>query len=976
MANRTVKAVLIAEYNQFVAGMAAAGSSVKTLGAEIDKATATEKGRQNLDKLTTGATIFGAALVGVAAAAVKLSSDFDAAMSQVKANIDDKSTASMKALSNAAIQAGKDTQFSAIQAADAEDELAKAGIGAKDILGGALTGALSLAAAGQLNVGDAAEIAASAMNDFSLTGKDIPHIADLLAAGADKAQGSVSDLGNALKYIGPVAGNMGVSIESVVGVLTEFASRGIQGEQAGTSLRGILSSLTSPSAQATAELQHLGIQLYDSTGKFGGLANVAGQLHDKMKGLTDQQRDAALGVIFGNEQISAARILYQDGAAGVDKFTKAVDDQGFAAQTAHTKMDNLNGDLTKLKSSIETDLIQAGSGANSALRGMAQGATGAVNAFGGLPKPLQESLVWIAGITGALTLAGVGFVKARSGIASFQDELSKLGPTGEKAASGVGKVTSAVGKIGGIATVAIVGFELLSAGANALADAFNKPLPSVNALARSLGQLTNAQVVSGDAAKVLGPNFEQLRSDIDKIGPAASGADSALASADNTITSLLDHIGVHSLSAASMFGASWLAVLGPTDAAKNRLNDLDKALTSLVTSGHADAAQQILLNMANGAGVGIDELTAKFPKLTAALNTASAQASDSVGPMSQLVTSFDGNALSAQAAADAVQNFDDALHAINDPLIGEFAATTQFQQSLAALKQSLDQNGSSMDATTQKGQANRDAIAQVVQAALSLTDAETKLKPGTDAATNSIQASRNALIATLTPYFNSKAAAEAFVDTVLKIPPSKATQISAPGAKTSADAVWNLNNAINALHDKNVSVTEYLKTVYSSSGAPAGAAQGTQKGGLGDLLGNRWGGVHMHAAATGLLREAAIGGGGPLYQWAEPQTGGEGFVPRFGDEARSRSIIEIEAAWYGGRAMWDTSMPLAAMPTGTGGGGVSAGSLVSAVSQQLQPVLSALTAAVHAGRNISIQVDGREIMRATDEARRVETYVG
>jgi TP901 family phage tail tape measure protein len=980
-ADRTVTVTLMARVSQFVSAMASAGSTVKALGAEMDKATSTEKGRTNLNKMSTTMAGFGAVMTGVAAGAVVLSAQFEAAMSKVKSNVDDKTAPAMKRLSAAAIQAGKDTQYSATEAADAEDELAKAGISAKDIYGGALTGALSLAAAGQLDVGSAAEIAASAMNNFKLTGQDIPHVADLLAAGADKAQGSVQDLGEALKYVGPIAGQMGISIEQTVGVLTELASQGILGSQAGTSLRGVLSSLTSPSMQAKQVMQQLGITMYDSSGKFAGLANLAGQLHTKMSGLTNAQRDNYLGMIFGNQQLTAARVLYDQGAAGVDKFTKMVNDQGFAAQSAHTKMDNLNGDLKKLKSSLETDLIQAGSGANSSLRGLTQGLTGVVNAFGSLPKGLQSATVYIAAAVGGLALLGAGFVKARTGIAAFQDQLSAMGPAGEKAAGVVGKITSAVGKFAGVATLAVIGFELLAAGANALAGEFNKPLPSVNALASSLEQLTHAQVVSGDAAKVIGPNFEQLRDDITKIGPAATSADSALASADSTITSLFDHIGVHSLSAAAMMGASWVAVLGPTDAAKNRIGDLDKALTSLVTSGHADMAQQLLVNMANGAGVGVDELTARFPKLTAALDAAQSSASQAQGPMANLSQSMNGDALATQSAADATANFVDQIHQINDPALADFEATTNFAESLGTLKTTLDASGFSLDEHTTKGQAFRDAAAKAGRAALDLVDAEGKEKVGTDAAAKALDSTRASLIATLTPYAGSKAAAQAFVDTVLKIPTSKATNISAPGAQTSADAVWNAVNAVNALHDQSFTITEYIKYLTVPGSGNATVPKGGYGGLLGQGLDNRWGGVYVHAAATGLLRQATLApaGGRPLYQWAEPSTGGEGFVPRFGEPNRSRQIIETEAGWYGGTVMWanGSAVPYGSVGGGgyggTGGGGGPIGQQVAA---GLAPLLMAMVSAIEAGRTISVQVGQQELVRAYDEGKRITNYVG
>jgi TP901 family phage tail tape measure protein len=146
-----------------------------------------------------------------------------------------------------------------------------------------------------------------------------------------------SDFGNALKFVGPVAASMNVSLDETVGTLADFAQNGILGEQAGTSLRGVLSSLTSPSKAATDELKALGVvtedgasKLFDAQGKFKGLANLAGVLQEATKNLTQEERANALGKIFGNQQLTAANILIKDGEKGIRDFTTAVNDQGEA----------------------------------------------------------------------------------------------------------------------------------------------------------------------------------------------------------------------------------------------------------------------------------------------------------------------------------------------------------------------------------------------------------------------------------------------------------------------------------------------------------------------------------------------------------------------------------------------------------------------------------------------------------------------
>src|SRR6266498_564139 len=260
------------------------------------------------------AMMVGGGLVTAFAAAEYATLGFDKQMSAVGA-ASGATGQDLAALRDAAIAAGQATVFGAQDAARAEEELAKAGVSVKDVLSGGLIGSLNLATAGSLDLGRAAEIAASTMTQFKLAGKDIPHIADLLAAGAGKAQGSVEDLGLALKYVGPTAAQMGVSLEETTGTLAELASNGILADSAGTGLRGVLTALTGPSAKAAEVMKQLGINVYDSHHNFIGFRGVAEQLHRSLSGLTAQQRDAALAAISGASAVTGG-ILLAGGAYG------------------------------------------------------------------------------------------------------------------------------------------------------------------------------------------------------------------------------------------------------------------------------------------------------------------------------------------------------------------------------------------------------------------------------------------------------------------------------------------------------------------------------------------------------------------------------------------------------------------------------------------------------------------------------------
>jgi TP901 family phage tail tape measure protein len=171
-----------------------------------------------------GGRLFLGAAAGIAVAEKK-AADFNAEMATVY-TLSHATTRQQEQLAKAAKTVGIGIGVGATDAAKAEEELIKAGVSLKDIMGGGLKGALDLASAGQTDVASATEVAASAMTQFKLKGKDVPHIADLLAAGADKALGSVTDLGYGLSQVGTQAHQMGFSIEDTVGTLAEFAQSG------------------------------------------------------------------------------------------------------------------------------------------------------------------------------------------------------------------------------------------------------------------------------------------------------------------------------------------------------------------------------------------------------------------------------------------------------------------------------------------------------------------------------------------------------------------------------------------------------------------------------------------------------------------------------------------------------------------------------------------------------------------------------
>lgn len=391
--NKNIVIRLMADTASYEAAMTRAGSTARTVASGMENT-----GRKSA-LIASGMTAAGLAVAAFGVAAVKMAADFDQQMSTVQANTG-ATSAQMDQLRAAAIEAGASTVYSASDSADAINDLGKAGMSVTDILTGGLSGALNLAASDGMAVGDAAEYMANALSMFHLKGSQASQVADTLAAGAGKAVGNVSDFGEALNNCGAQANSFGMNIQETTGVLALFAQNGTIGAEAGTQLNSMLMKLAAPSAEAANTMKELGISAYDAQHHFVGMANFAGQLQKAEKNLTDEQRNQANATIFGSDAIKAANYLYEAGESGVNKWTKAVSESGYAAEQAAAKNNNLKGDLENLSGSMESLMISVGEGAQGPLRKMVQGLDTLVDAFAGLPSGAQQTIVAMASLAG------------------------------------------------------------------------------------------------------------------------------------------------------------------------------------------------------------------------------------------------------------------------------------------------------------------------------------------------------------------------------------------------------------------------------------------------------------------------------------------------------------------------------------------------------------------------------------------------
>jgi TP901 family phage tail tape measure protein len=382
--------------------------------AEADKAIAGIGGssgakvRGNLLKVAGVAGAASAAIGAGFAYAINKASDFEHSLSAIQA-VSGGTQKQMDAIRGKALQLGKDTVFSAGEAASSIEELAKNGLTLGQIMHGAADATVNLAAAGQLDLASAAEISSAAMNHFNLAAKDLPHVADLLAASAARSAVDVGDLGESMKYVGPVANTVGASLDDTVLALTAFGKFGIKGSMAGTTLRQMLLSLTPQSKAAGDEMKKLGIitkdggnAFYDAHGKLKSMADISQVLRDSMHGLSKEQQTAALHTIFGSRAIAGATVLAGQGAKGMDKLAKSM--KGLtAADQAKTRMDNLQGSVEQLKGSLETAGIQLGTILIPIVRKVVDAITGLINKFLDLSPSTQKIIIIVAAVVAAFT---------------------------------------------------------------------------------------------------------------------------------------------------------------------------------------------------------------------------------------------------------------------------------------------------------------------------------------------------------------------------------------------------------------------------------------------------------------------------------------------------------------------------------------------------------------------------------------------
>lgn len=336
-------------------------------------------------------------LLGVGYLSIKTAAEFERSMAQVAyaGKLGGESLEEMRTL---AIDMGARTIFSANEAAQAMLNLVKAGIDPATIRAGALEATMSTAAAGGIDLAQAAVMIGAGMNTFNLKGRDAMQIADALAGGANKSSAELGDLGLALAQAGQAANAYGFNLQETVGVLAAFADQGIRGSDAGTSLKTFLMRLNPTTKKSQELMNELNMSFFDSEGRMKNLVGVARELRTGFRGMTQEERTAAMTTMFGTDAFRAANVLYRLGAAGVRDYTAATSKRGEAEAMAQAQMQGLPGALERLRGSLETAAMAAGVAMAPAIEVLAGLIGGLADAFTALPKPAQTVIATLAAL--------------------------------------------------------------------------------------------------------------------------------------------------------------------------------------------------------------------------------------------------------------------------------------------------------------------------------------------------------------------------------------------------------------------------------------------------------------------------------------------------------------------------------------------------------------------------------------------------
>ncbi len=509
--------------------------------------------KTGLKTTVTAITAAGTALAGLGGAAIKVGADFEAGMSEVQA-IARASAEDMELLKEKAKEMGAKTKYSASESAEAFKYMAMAGWGTQDMLDG-ISGVMSLAAASGEELGLVSDIVTDSLTAFGLSAKEAAHFSDVLAIAATSTNTDVSKMGYTFKYVAPVAGALGFSVEDTAVAIGLMANSGIKAEMAGTNLRAMLTNLSKPTKEVQGYMDKLNVSLTDSQGQVKPLNQLMGEMRESFKNLTDAQKAEYAAGIAGKEAMSGLLAIVKASDEDFAKLTEQINNcNGASEQAAKVMNDNLKGSVRLLKSALESLGIEFYESVDAPMKDIVNTATGMVDnlnkAFknGGLSGLVSELGTVFADVVTMAANSAPKMIEAainmiQSFLSGIQNNSNQIGEAAVKIGKALlnGLVTTApqIAQVGFNLMAAFVGGifgsgvgEQVASIGKSIADTFRSMLKAVGSAIQALKPvITNvATVITGTvnaALKVFSGIVTFLANNIKAFIPLISAAAAA-----------------------------------------------------------------------------------------------------------------------------------------------------------------------------------------------------------------------------------------------------------------------------------------------------------------------------------------------------------------------------------------------------------------------------------------------------------------
>ena len=394
-----------------------------------------DKATEVMDNVGQKLMVVTGAVVGMGAAAVKTTADFDAEMSTVQ-SISGATGDDFDALRDKALEMGSTTAFSASEAASAMEYMAMAGWSTEDMLDG-IAGVMNAAAASGEDLAATSDILTDGLTAFGLAASDSAHFADVLVAAGNNANTSVAMMGETFKYAGAVCGTLGITVEDCAIATGLMGNAGIKASQAGTALRSGLSKLIDPTTEAAKAMEQYGFNIATTEDGSVDFMGTMQNLRSAMGDLDATTQAQALSTIFGTEAMSGWAAIVSASDADFQSLTEAIYGcEGAAEAAAAVKLDNLSGQITILKSTIEGIAIQIGDILMPTIRNVVARIQEWAAAFAAADEDTKKTILTVAGVVAAIGPLILGVSKVIKTVKNVVNafKLMKTGLTAVKAA--------------------------------------------------------------------------------------------------------------------------------------------------------------------------------------------------------------------------------------------------------------------------------------------------------------------------------------------------------------------------------------------------------------------------------------------------------------------------------------------------------------------------------------------------------------